>query len=260
MRTRVAVILGLVVSLPAVVGFIWPGTVEYLATRGNRAWQAGDFEAAENYFARAWRADPASSTLSYNRGTARYRLQRFDEAAEDFRRAAEGGGEALAVDASYDLGNALFQTGDYNGAIQAYQATLRRNPADLDAKHNLELAQRMKERQQSQPNRQQDQQDEQDQQEQQDQQQQQEQQQPQERQQQRNQDQQERQQAERQQAQQGDQERPQASESGQRNEEELSEDEALRLLHALAAEDATVQKIIRQSPQRRAIAPGEKDW
>ena len=34
MRTRVAVILALAVSLPAVVGFIWPGTVEYLATRG----------------------------------------------------------------------------------------------------------------------------------------------------------------------------------------------------------------------------------
>lgn len=250
MRVRPAIVCALLGSLPVLVGFVWPGTVEYFATRGNRAWRAGNFEAAEKAFARALLAAPGDATLMYNRGTARYRLQRFDEATEDFRRGAEGGGEELGRDASYDLGNALFRAGDFDGAIGAYQEALRRDPGDMDAKHNLELAQRMKEQQQRQQNQQQqDQQQEQDQQEQQSQEQQ-----HQDQQQQTQQD----QQSEQQQAQQGDEQQQAAQE--QRGEGELSAAEALRLLRALAAEDATVQKIIRQAPHRRETAPGEKDW
>lgn len=264
------VILTIATALPALVGFVWPGTVEFFTTRGNRAWRASNFEAAERSFARALLADPGNSTLMYNRGTARYRLRRFDEAAEDFRRAAEGGGEGLAGDAHYNLGNALFRANDYEGAIRAYQEALRQNPADMEAKHNLELAQRMKEQQQqSQENQQDQQREQQDQQQSEQQQQDQTQKQPDtQREQERQQQEQQRQEAQQQGQQQEDQasqarseqdEAPQQTAQG-REEDELTAAEALRLLRALAAEDANVQKIIRHSPRRRETAPGEKDW
>jgi hypothetical protein len=40
----------------------------------------------------------------------------------------------------------------------------------------------------------------------------------------------------------------------------LTEAQAQRLLHALASQDAEMQKLIRRSPQRRQPREGEKDW
>ncbi len=42
-------------------------------------------------------------------------------------------------EAYYNLGNALAHTGDLKGALSAYDAALRQNPNDRDAKHNREL-------------------------------------------------------------------------------------------------------------------------
>ena len=61
----------------------------------------------------------------------------------------------------YNLGNAQFQLRDFTAAIESYESSLRLNPHDADAKHNLALAlQLLKEQQentiQQQPNMQKD--------------------------------------------------------------------------------------------------------
>ena len=50
----------------------------------------------------------------------------------------------------YNLGNSLFKANKLNESIEAYKNALRNNPADEDAKHNLQLALRMKKQQQQQ--------------------------------------------------------------------------------------------------------------
>ncbi len=57
----------------------------------------------------------------------------------------------LQGSAWYNLGNALFGTGKYKDAAEAYVQTLRINPADREAKQNLELALRKLQQQQKQP-------------------------------------------------------------------------------------------------------------
>ena len=116
-------------ALPLLVGFTWPGTMEWLTTRGMSHYRAQRFDEAERSFARALLVDPGNATLTYDRGTARYRIGAFDTAAEDFTNAAKGGGEALVGDASYNLGNALFRAGDYQRAIEVYRERERNIPA-----------------------------------------------------------------------------------------------------------------------------------
>ncbi|TXN19894.1 tetratricopeptide repeat protein [Methylobacterium sp. WL30] len=65
------------------------------------------------------------------RGPALYEAGRYDEAAAVFR----NGGRRNA----YNLGNALARTGDYAGAIEAYDAALQFNPRDADAQANRSL-------------------------------------------------------------------------------------------------------------------------
>ncbi len=65
------------------------------------------------------------------RGTALYRADRFEEAAEAFRIAGPR--------ASYNRGNALARAGRYREAVEAYDAVLYRAPKDQAARANRAL-------------------------------------------------------------------------------------------------------------------------
>jgi tetratricopeptide (TPR) repeat protein len=90
---------------------------------------------------------------SYNAGTGQLAAQNFEAAAQNLESAVLGAAEAeaqLASSANYNLGNARFGAQDLPGAIDAYKEALRNNPGFEDAKHNLELSQRLLKEQQEQ--------------------------------------------------------------------------------------------------------------
>lgn len=64
------------------------------------------------------------------KAAAQYRAGDFADAARN---------AARAPGADYNRGNALARLGRYDEAIAAYEAALKRNPDDADARHNLEL-------------------------------------------------------------------------------------------------------------------------
>jgi len=59
---------------------------------------------------------------------------------QQLRQAVSKGDRGIQASSWYNSGNALFEMGKYQDAAQAYIQALRINPADPDAKHNLELA------------------------------------------------------------------------------------------------------------------------
>ena len=61
------------------------------------------------------------------------------------------GNKGLQANGWYNAGNALFDMGNYRDSVQAYIQALRLNPADRDAKHNLELSLKKIQEQQQQP-------------------------------------------------------------------------------------------------------------
>jgi Ca-activated chloride channel homolog len=69
------------------------------------------------------------ATDPQQRGTARYRAGRYEEALEDFTR-------ARGPDAAYNRGNALARLGRYPEAIAAYDRALAAHPDMEDARHN----------------------------------------------------------------------------------------------------------------------------
>ncbi|MFV8782439.1 VWA domain-containing protein [Microbulbifer sp. SA54] len=76
-------------------------------------------------------------------GTANYRAGEFDAAAKDFAQSAKPQG-------LYNLGNSLTQQGRFDDAIKAYDEALKQNPQFADAKHNREIAEKLKELQEQQ--------------------------------------------------------------------------------------------------------------
>jgi len=106
---------------------------------GNAALAAGDADAAVRHYARAGETHGERAEILFDRGAAALRLGRHDEASDLFRRAAERAEPRLASRALQNLGNARAAAGDPSGAAAAYRAALRKDPANEDARYDLEV-------------------------------------------------------------------------------------------------------------------------
>lgn len=85
------------------------------------------------------------------KGSALYRSGNYDTAAEQFA-------HSPSANADYNRGNALARKGDLKEALNAYDAALKKNPDDQDARFNRDLVQKLLEKQQQQKQNQQQQQ------------------------------------------------------------------------------------------------------
>ncbi|MFZ5467836.1 MAG: tetratricopeptide repeat protein [Myxococcota bacterium] len=110
-----------------------------LVQEGLDAFERGDYEAALQKFEAAKKELPDSAAVEFNRGNALFKLQRFEEARDAYRRVAEIGQGQLRQKDHYNLGNALAATGENKEAISAYRRALVLDPKDELARHNLEV-------------------------------------------------------------------------------------------------------------------------
>lgn len=162
---------------------------------GNSQFADSNFHRALEMYDKALAENAGSLAARYNKATTLLRLATLDNAgtANDPRIAARSIYHQLLPDARrynpeiahlayYNLGNMSYNDGDYASAIDLYEASLRLEPNDWNARYNLRLAQ-LKQQNQDQDQQEQEQEQEQQQQEQQEQQQQQQEQQQQEQQQ-----------------------------------------------------------------------------
>ena len=241
----------------------WIGGWSQAIKRGNAHYEAEAYDAAFEAYQSAAEDRPEAAISRYNLGTALYQKKQFEKAADEFRRSLDTADPAHRAQGYYNLGNAQVQLNDIEGAIRSYKSALRLNPADLDAKHNLELALE-KLQQKSQQNRSESGDEGKDQQEQD----------------QQNQDQQE---EDKQEPDQQDRENPSESEQQQQNQEssdqeaaseesspqpeqqatqqpvKMSEEDAIRLLEAVKDNEKEIQKKILQKRFSRRQR-SEKDW
>ena len=123
----------------------WIGGWTRAMKAGNEAYARGNYNDAQAAFQQATRDKPDKPVPHYNLGTALYRQGKFREATRAFQaslsthtRQTENSLNLAYV--YYNLGNAQFKTGDLAAAIASYKHTLRLDPQDIDAQHNLALA------------------------------------------------------------------------------------------------------------------------
>jgi tetratricopeptide (TPR) repeat protein len=125
------------------------------ALLANAAYSEGDYARAAKQYERAERANPDKPELASNEAAALYRLQRFSEAENRYRTAAEKADDLRAARAEYDRGNCAVSLACKAGehadptllteAAQHYRACLDKQDAVgddslfRDARHNLEL-------------------------------------------------------------------------------------------------------------------------
>ncbi len=113
---------------------------------GAELYREGKLDEALAAFTRAQVQSPDAPEIHYNIGNVHYRKEEMDKAVEEYR-AALSGSEAVQQYANYNEGNVHFRGQDFPGAIEAYKKALKIDADDVEARQNLELALQQQEEQ-----------------------------------------------------------------------------------------------------------------
>jgi len=119
-------------------------------SKGIDYYNAEEYDKALAEFLTGVQNAPERDEVSYDVGTAFYKLQKYPEAMSAFSKTIEGQSPEVIGDAWYNLGNALVNDGKLEEAIGAYSNSLKVNHTDMDAKYNLETVRRLMKMQQQQ--------------------------------------------------------------------------------------------------------------
>lgn len=114
---------------------------------GNEALAAGDAARALSHYDAAERAVGPRAEIDFDRGNAYFAQGKQAEARQAWQRAQEAdarGKGTLSSRALQNMGNSLEAAGDRDGAVRAFSEALRRDPANEDARYNLEVLLRRK--------------------------------------------------------------------------------------------------------------------
>ncbi len=117
---------------------------------GNRLFTEGRYEEAEKAYLEAQVKSPGKPEIIYNLGNALIRQGKYPQGMQALKQSADKGNERIKIDSMYNTGYGLYSAGDYKNSAEAFIETLKLDPDDMDAKHNLELALRKLQEQQQQ--------------------------------------------------------------------------------------------------------------
>ncbi len=213
-------------------------SVRSLVNGGNDLYEEKKFTDAEVNYRKALDKERGLLEGHFNLGNALYQQGKYAEAAREYEQAVKSAVEPnVRADAYYNIGNTLLKGQDAQNAIRAYIESLKLDPTDQAAKHNLSYALKMLQQQQQQQQQQNKNQDK-----------------GQNKNQQQNQDQQQQDQQRQDQDRQRDREQQQA----QQRQRQISPQEAERILEVLRNNEKDVQKKLRSRQAVRART--EKDW
>jgi Ca-activated chloride channel family protein len=106
---------------------------------GNRHYVAGEYAAALQKYHEAQTREAGSDELRHNASNALNSLGQYNGAVDEAAAALPGEDRAMEALLRYALGNHFDGAGRLDEAIDAYRRALLADPADSDAKHNIEL-------------------------------------------------------------------------------------------------------------------------
>jgi len=142
--------LVLILMIPFIVGF--NKEAAEMNDTANALYEKGQFKEAKVLYLEARDLEPDSEKLVFNTGNANHQLEDYEKALKDYGKLAKkkAADEKIRSESFYNMGNTYFVMQKLDPAIEQYKNSLRINPEDYDAKHNLELALQRKDEQQNQ--------------------------------------------------------------------------------------------------------------
>ena len=112
-----------------------------LINEGNKAYHGEKYEQALELFDKALQKKGVSETAQFNRAAALYKMAEYEQAQAGLEKILPSKKLRDKKDVHYNLGNALYRLERYQDAAEQYKQAIRLSPGRAeDAKHNLALA------------------------------------------------------------------------------------------------------------------------
>ena len=147
---------GLKAVLTIIILMILPGIISAQGDRklireGNREYEKSKFSEAEISYRKAFDKNNSSAEAIFNVGDALYKQKKFEDAQKQFVDNHSLVEDKEKKSASlYNLGNSLLMANKVEESINAYKGSLKFNPSNMEAKYNLGYAQDLLRKQQQQ--------------------------------------------------------------------------------------------------------------
>ena len=126
--------------------------------RGNRDFKKGEYREADIDYRKALVKDSTSVAANYNLANTLFRQGDMEQSKKMLERVKDAAPATdAAADYYYNLGDVAIALQDWQGAVDALEQSLLRNPGDLQAKENYIYAKKKLEQQQNQQDQNQDQ-------------------------------------------------------------------------------------------------------
>ncbi len=124
--------------------------------QGNREYDKEKYPDSEISYRKALDKNNASADAVFNIGNALYRQKKFEDAGKQFENNYEMNDDRQKKSASlYNLGNSFLMSDKIYESIEAYKGSLKLDPDNVQAKYNLAYAQDLLKQQQQQQQQQQ---------------------------------------------------------------------------------------------------------
>ncbi len=137
----------LVISCAGVPGSSYSNNEE-----ANKLFAQGRYTEALDLYRNVQVERPDLPHLDYNAGTTLHKLGDYQRSLPQLQHALSASDTRVQSMTHYNMGNTLYMMEQLPQAIEEYKKTLRIDPKDMDAKHNLEYLQSLlAQRQQNQP-------------------------------------------------------------------------------------------------------------
>lgn len=122
-----------------------------LVRKGNRAFAKERYDRAIDRYKMAAEKTPGTWEASYNLGNALYRTEQYDAAAQALQAAAADTLRPAAdrAEAYYNLGDVQFRQQKLRESLESFKSALRLNPADEQAKYNYAYVKRLLQQQEN---------------------------------------------------------------------------------------------------------------
>ncbi len=140
-RTAVVLLALLTLVRPGPAG---AGTLKNSISGGEAAYARGDYDQAARHYTAAQLEAPDRPELFYNLGNVRYKTGDYQGALAAWQQALETEDDKLRQKTRYNMGNAHFRTGNLDAAIAAYASALELDATDHEARENLAFVKQVK--------------------------------------------------------------------------------------------------------------------
>jgi Ca-activated chloride channel family protein len=140
------------ISLLAVAAPVSADKTFSMNKQANKLYEQENYESALEFYDKALLESPGNNKLKMNKGSALYKMEQYDKAAQEFSDATGVEGEGARADLHYNMGNTLFRQGQqmamqgnqnaletFKSAREHYITALDNRPEDIDTKWNLQL-------------------------------------------------------------------------------------------------------------------------